>query len=132
MTCCIGLYQACQATPYERGPDGRQYAISGEVDIDLSKPAEPGEALKKALVVQRAALAPAQPSAQDRAVAAEAAQMATQARAELQQQKAEERRAADDIPDSTASSPVEQAYTAATSRTNHLKNCDQVLVCHKK
>lgn len=100
---------------YKRGPDGRQYAVGGEVNIDVSKPADASEALKKALIVQRAALAPAQPSAQDRAVAAEAAQMATQARADLQQQRAEENRATDDASDSTTANPIEQAYTAAVT-----------------
>jgi hypothetical protein len=72
---------------YQRGPDGKRYAIGGEVSIDVSRPEDPREALEKALMVQRAALAPAQPSNQDRAIAAQATQIAAQARVELQQQK---------------------------------------------
>jgi hypothetical protein len=75
---------------YQRGPDGKRYAVGGEVSIDVSSPADPREALQKAQLVQRAALAPAQPSSQDRAIAAQAAQQAAQARIDSQQQKAEE------------------------------------------
>jgi hypothetical protein len=99
---------------YERGPDGRQYAVGGEVSIDVSRPNDASAALQKALLIQRAALAPAQPSAQDRAVAAEAAQMAVQARKDLQTEKAEDGQVKDVTPGSTTANPVEQAYTAST------------------
>lgn len=76
---------------YQRGPDGGRYAIGGEVGIDTSPVAgDPEATLQKALVVQRAALAPAEPSAQDRSVASAAAQMAAQARADILRQKSEE------------------------------------------
>lgn len=75
---------------YQRGPDGKRYAIGGEVSIDVSRPSDPKEALEKAQIIQRAALAPAQPSNQDRAIAAQAAQIAAQARIEIQQQKADD------------------------------------------
>ena len=55
------------------GPDGRRYAVGGEVSIDVS--AVPGEAeatIQKMQTVIRAALAPANPSSQDQAVAAAA------------------------------------------------------------
>jgi len=69
---------------YQRGPDGVLYAVGGEVSIDTSPvPGDPQATLAKALQVQRAALAPADPSAQDRQVAAQAAAMAIQARREL-------------------------------------------------
>lgn len=69
---------------YERGPDGVNYAVGGEVSIDTSAVAgDPQATLQKAQQVQRAALAPADPSGQDRQVAAQAAAMAAQARAEL-------------------------------------------------
>ena len=72
---------------YQRGPDGRQYAVGGEVGIDTSPVAgDPQATLLKAQIIARAALAPAEPSAQDRRVAAAAANMANQARAELAQE----------------------------------------------
>ena len=69
---------------FERGPDGRMYAVGGEVSIDTSPVhGDPRATLEKAGQIRRAALAPADPSSQDRAVAAEAAAMAAQARVEL-------------------------------------------------
>ncbi|MDG6773736.1 putative metalloprotease CJM1_0395 family protein [Thiomicrorhabdus sp. ZW0627] len=73
---------------YQVGPDGKRYAIGGEVGIDISPVAgDPQATLQKAAVVQRAALAPAQPSSQDYRVASAAAQMAAQARMELTQKE---------------------------------------------
>ncbi|MDR0634962.1 MAG: hypothetical protein LBF91_08300 [Azoarcus sp.] len=68
---------------YETGPDGQRYAVAGEVGIDTSKGRTPEETLIRADRIRAAALAPADPSAQDRAVAAAAAQMAAEARAEI-------------------------------------------------
>ncbi|NHR04019.1 hypothetical protein HA052_02305 [Chromobacterium haemolyticum] len=73
---------------YQQGPDGKQYAIGGEVGIRLARGSTPQETISNAQTVQRAALAPADPSGQDRAVAAAAAQMEQQARIELMQQQA--------------------------------------------
>jgi hypothetical protein len=71
---------------YQAGPDGRQYAVGGHVDIDVGPvQGNPRATLQKAQTVQRAALAPADPSGQDRAVAAAAAQLARQAQSEVAQ-----------------------------------------------
>ena len=68
---------------YETGPDGQKYAVSGEVSIDVSKEATPQDTIQKMQTVRAAALAPAEPSSQDRKVAAEASQKILEARAEL-------------------------------------------------
>jgi len=69
---------------YATGTDGKLYAVAGEVSIDISPVANnPEETIRKARVVQAAANAPADPSAQDRQVAAAAAQLEFQARVEL-------------------------------------------------
>lgn len=82
-----GIVRSGASFTFQRGPDGVQYAIGGEVSIDTSKvPNDPNATLQKAQQIQAAALAPAQPSSQDRAVAARAAQMAIEARAEIAQQ----------------------------------------------
>jgi len=74
---------------YQTGPDGQRYAVGGEVGIDTSPiPGDPEATIRKAQVVRAAALAPANPSAQDRAVAAAAAKMEVQAQQELRQQEA--------------------------------------------
>lgn len=75
---------------YQRGPDGVNYAIGGEVRISTSPGRTPEETIEKARQIQAAALAPADPSGQDRAVAAAAAAMAQEAQAELAQAKTEE------------------------------------------
>ena len=75
---------------YQRGPDGRQYAIGGHVSIDASSiPDDPEASAAKARQVRRAALAPGEPSAQDRAVAAKAAAQEAQAAREKQEENGE-------------------------------------------
>lgn len=76
---------------YQRGPDGRSYAIGGQVQLDTSEERNDPEAtLNKAEQVRRAALAPAQPSPQDLSVAADASQLAARARVELAAQRRDE------------------------------------------
>lgn len=79
-----GQYAGAANYTYQRGPDGVNYAVGGEVPIDVSIiQGNPQATLEKMQLVQRAALAPAEPSSQDRRVAALAAQQANQARAEI-------------------------------------------------
>lgn len=78
---------------YERGPDGRQYAVGGEVDIDTAPvPDDPAATIRKMQVVRRAALAPAEASPQDRAVASEATRKEAEARVDLRDEELEARR----------------------------------------
>lgn len=70
---------------YHTGPDGRRYAVGGEVSIDLSVVAgDPEATVEKMRTVRRAALAPMDPSPADRAVAARAYAKMQHAQAELQ------------------------------------------------
>ena len=79
-----GSYAGAPTYSFKRGPDGQTYAVSGEVSIDVSPiPNDPAATLRKMEVVQQAALAPAEPSAQDLRVAAQAQVLAAQARSEL-------------------------------------------------
>lgn len=79
-----GGYARGMSFTYQTGPDGKQYAIGGEVGIDTAPIAgDPEATLQKAMVIQRAALAPAEPSAQDQKVAQAASQMMTQARVDI-------------------------------------------------
>ncbi|PKO59442.1 MAG: hypothetical protein CVU19_13935 [Betaproteobacteria bacterium HGW-Betaproteobacteria-13] len=71
---------------YQVGPDSKRYAVAGEVSIDTSPGSTPEETLERAARIRAAALAPADPSAQDRQVAAQADRMATEARQELNAQ----------------------------------------------
>jgi len=73
---------------FETGPDGKQYAVGGEVNIDTSKvPGDPEATIRKAQTIRQAALAPQDPSTQDRRVAAEASRMEAEARRELAEKK---------------------------------------------
>jgi hypothetical protein len=82
-----GLATSGASYTYQRGPNGVDYATGGEVNIDTSPGATPQETIERARTIQAAALAPAEPSGADRAVASQAQQMENQARAELAQQK---------------------------------------------
>jgi hypothetical protein len=76
---------------YVLGPDGKLYAVGGEVQIDTSKvPNDPEATIRKAQAVRRAALAPGNPSPADLRVAAAATRMEFEARMELARQRAEE------------------------------------------
>ncbi|MCX7946046.1 MAG: hypothetical protein N2557_03635 [Hydrogenophilus sp.] len=75
-----------------RGPDGKQYAVGGDVQIDVSPGRTPEETIAKAERIRRAALAPANPSPQDLKVAAKATQMAMAARMELIERRLREER----------------------------------------
>jgi len=68
----------------KRGPDGRMYAVEGEVDIDVAPvKGDPKATIRKMRQVQRAARAPREPSAQDRRVAARAAAEEQKARRQM-------------------------------------------------
>ena len=68
---------------YTRGPDGKNYITGGEVPISISTGRTPQETINRMQQVIRAALAPADPSPQDRSVAGQAAAMQQEARQQL-------------------------------------------------
>ncbi len=83
-----GLANGGPKFEYETGPDGRRYAVGGEVSIDTSPVAgDPRATIQKMQQVRQAALAPGEPSSQDRAVAAQASAAERQARAEVAEQR---------------------------------------------
>ncbi|WP_263144461.1 putative metalloprotease CJM1_0395 family protein [Pseudomonas sp. RIT-PI-AD] len=85
-----GAYAGAPSYTYERGPDGRTYAVGGEVSINVGASADdPETTLRKMISVQAAALAPADPSSQDLSVAARASAQAARARMELASQQSE-------------------------------------------
>jgi hypothetical protein len=79
-----GQYAGSANYTFQRGPDGVNYAVGGEVPIDVGIiQGNPTATLEKMQLIQRAALAPSEPSSQDRKIAAIAVQQANQARAEI-------------------------------------------------
>lgn len=72
---------------YAVGPDGKRYAVGGEVQIDISPVAnDPRATMQKMQQIRRAALAPSDPSPQDRSVASTAQSIESQAQAEIASQ----------------------------------------------
>lgn len=79
-----GQYAGSASFSYQTGPDGQQYAVGGEVPIDMSPiPNDPQATIQKMQQVRAAAMAPANPSDADRQVAAKAAELAQKAQAEM-------------------------------------------------
>ena len=78
-----GLVRGSASFSYQTGPDGKQYAVGGEVSIDTSPGRTPQESIEKARTIRAAALAPADPSPQDRVVAAQAARIEAEARQQI-------------------------------------------------
>ena len=74
---------------YQRGPDGKMYAIGGEVPISFKKSRTPEETIANARAVKAAAMAPANPSPQDYAVANTATMMELKAQQQLQKEQME-------------------------------------------
>lgn len=105
-----GQYASSPTYTYQRGPDGVSYAVGGEVKIDTSPiPNDPEATLRKAEQIARAASAPAEPSGQDRAVAAQAAKMAQQARVEINQKIRDEKALTSGVTKDEKASPDTEA-----------------------
>lgn len=84
-------FAGAMSLSYERGPDGQNYAVAGEVSIDTSKVAnDPQATQNKAQIIRAAALAPSDPSGQDRRIAAQANQMVVEAQSEIEKMKRDE------------------------------------------
>lgn len=113
-----GQYAGSPSYEFKTGPDGQQYAVGGEVSIDISKEKTPEATLRKMQQVRAAALAPAEPYSQDLRVASEATQKAADARAEIAKDNA-----------SDAKQAYDNAYategTTKTSQTPELSDIVQ-------
>jgi DNA anti-recombination protein RmuC len=108
---------------FQRGPDGKRYAVGGEVSIDVSKiPGDPQATLDKADQVRRAALAPAEPSAQDRRVASLATQISLEAQNEIRQvDRMEAEKAAEERAERREISEDENEKVESSDQTNEAR-----------
>lgn len=92
-----GAHAGAPSYEYQKGPDGQRYAVGGEVPIDVSPVAgDPSATIQKMRQVKAAANAPAQPSGQDRSVAATADAISQRAQAELLAKSTEEAKATEE------------------------------------
>jgi hypothetical protein len=89
-----GQYAGQPTYTFRLGPDGHLYATGGEVKIDTAAvPNNPSATIRKMEQVKRAALAPSQPSAADRQIAAEAQTKLIRAKTEVREEEREEQAA---------------------------------------
>ena len=112
-----GQYAGAISYSYQAGPDGKRYAVGGEVPIDVAPiPGDPQATIAKMTIVSAAATAPAQPSAQDQSVAAQAARQKSEAQAELSQSKYDDisgaGEAENEKTNSDSSSNTDSVYTS--------------------
>ncbi|MBO2653809.1 hypothetical protein I6M49_10000 [Shewanella algae] len=83
-----GIHAGQPAFEFEKGPDGKRYAVEGEVQIDVSVVnGDPLATMAKMKQVYAAAMAPVDPSMADIRVAAEAMRKYNQAREEAGNQR---------------------------------------------
>ncbi|MBL1269924.1 MAG: SprA-related family protein [Halomonas sp.] len=99
-----GAYTGGASYEYEVGPDGKRYAVAGEVPIDYGPvPNDPQATIEKMQTVIAAAMAPADPSPKDHQVAAQARQYLLEAKLEASMQRSEMEQARSDGAAVTAS-----------------------------
>ncbi|MBD1548360.1 putative metalloprotease CJM1_0395 family protein [Roseibium aggregatum] len=91
-----GAYAGAPSYSYQQGPDGKRYAIGGEVSIDTSGERTAEATIRKMQVVIRAATAPADPSSQDLKVAQQARAQLQEAQTQLRQERAAEQSGGDE------------------------------------
>jgi len=75
---------------YQQGPDGKMYAIGGEVSVSMKAGSTPEETIANAKQLAAAAMAAGDPSPQDHAVAASARVMAMKAEQQLAKEEQKE------------------------------------------
>lgn len=86
-----GVVTSGASFTYAYGPDGKTYAVGGEVGVDTAKEAKPEQNIDKGARIQAAALAPKDPSAQDYRVAGIGGRLEAEGRTDLSvQQRAEQ------------------------------------------
>jgi hypothetical protein len=114
---------------YQNGPDGKRYAVGGHVHIDTSPGKTPEETLIKAGKIRAAAMAPGEPSPQDRSVAGQATRMASEARMEIAQDKQEEiQEATDSAEESNGETSNEHNSQGIEQYENAQRETEQVTV----
>lgn len=87
ISAATGLRTSAASYDYQTGPDGKKYAVGGEVSISFSSSGDPEEDIQNAETMRNAALAPSEPSGQDRSVAKEAEKIIQQAKEKLTEQQ---------------------------------------------
>lgn len=87
ISAAAGLRTSAPSYDYETGPDGKKYAVGGEVSISFSSTGDPEKDMQLAETMRNAALAPAEPSGQDRSVAQSAEKIIQESKMKLTEQQ---------------------------------------------
>ena len=100
---------------YTYGPDGKQYAVAGEVGIDTAPEDKPQANIDKGQLIQKAALAPRDPSPQDYRVASIGSQLEAQGRADLMHQQASQAESASNASADASRQQLTRAYSVGST-----------------
>lgn len=126
-----GQYAGSPVFDMTKGPDGKDYATGGHVNIDVSAiPDDPQATLKKMSQIKSAALAPAEPSSQDLKVAAKAESVAAVARSE-QTKSSSTTTSSNDTADTTASAEAQNLSISDDPSINaQMRRRGQIILAH--
>ena len=114
-----GAYTGGASYEYEVGPDGKRYAVAGEVPIDYGPvPNDPQATIEKMQTVIAAAMAPADPSPKDYQVAAQARQYLLEAKLEASMQRSEMEQARNDGAAATSSTATPSTATPSMDESD--------------
>jgi hypothetical protein len=111
-----GLATSGASYSYVYGPDGKRYAVGGEVSIDTSAESKPQANVDKGRRVRAAAMAPADPSPQDRTVASAGDQLVALGRAQLAEAQRQQR--SDTSSGGSNSGKLARAYAAGDTTSS--------------
>ena len=117
----VGINASAPSYEYQTGPDGKKYAVGGEVNINFTEGQDPVSNLHKAKILKAAALAPAKPSSQDYSVARVADGMIIEAKQEIAEQRLEE---SDSDNNSTKTDNTNNQ--SPSEKTNQVDNSDSI------
>ena len=110
---------------YETGPDGKKYAVAGDVNVSYQKSSDPEVNLKNAQQLKAAALAPADPSSQDRKVAMQADREIAQARQEIMEEQNQTEEEEETSATSAAGSMTPASETESDTQNNTAKTTSE-------
>lgn len=110
---------------YETGPDGKKYAVAGDVNVSYQKSSDPEVNLKNAQQLKAAALAPADPSSQDRKVAMQADREIAQARQEIMEEQKQTEEEEETSATSAAGSMTPASETESDTQNNTAKTTSE-------
>lgn len=104
---------------YETGPDGKKYAVEGEVNISFQDSDDPNKDIENAKTMKAAAMAPVEPSAKDMAAVREADRIIAEATKELSQAESE------DATQSGKNEPVVETKAKTNNETEKVTDSEQ-------